>query len=112
MAYKDKEREKEYHKANKDRIKEYNKEYRLKSLYCITEDQHRQMFISQNCKCAICGIDFREVGRKNVHTDHNHITDQVRQLLCNTCNSVIGLAKENINTLLKAVEYLNKWNNN
>ena len=134
MPYKDKERSKEYqkqyhkeykkryHEDNKERIKEYKKryyednkerihDYRLKSKFGITREQHKQMFISQNGRCAICNIEFKTVGKRKVHVDHNHTTDQVRQLLCESCNHMIGLAKENTTTLLNAVEYLNKWNN-
>ena len=37
------------------------------------------------------------------HVDHNHKTGAVRALLCNRCNSVIGLTGESV-TILKAME--------
>jgi hypothetical protein len=129
MAYKDKQKQKEtrkewrienkerleeqskrYRKENKEQKKQYIKQYRLMKNYGITLDQHRQMFISQDGKCAICDIDFKSVGAKKVHVDHNHSTDQVRQLLCGNCNTMLGYANENTDTLLKAVDYLKKWN--
>lgn len=71
--------------------------------------------------CAICGSpDFR--GRPP-HIDHDHGCcpkpangDQIkscgkciRGMLCSNCNTMLGQAKDNINTLLNAVEYLKKY---
>ena len=67
-----------------------------------------QMFISQNGRCAICLKDFENT--KNMHVDHNHATGQVRQLLCNKCNSAIGYLNENVSVLARAIDYLNRWN--
>lgn len=107
---------KEHYLKNKDKKKQYSDAHKsqirnnqLKRLYGITLDQHRQMFISQNGRCAICDKVFDN--SSDIHTDHNHKTGQVRQLLCLDCNHMIGQSKENIQILLKGAEYLNKWNN-
>jgi hypothetical protein len=47
--------------------------------------------------------------QKRYMDDHNHTTRKVKQLLCQKCNQAIGLFGENISTILKAVDYLNKW---
>jgi hypothetical protein len=93
---------------NKPEAKNCRKERRLQRGYGISIEQHKQMFISQDGKCAICDKHFDK--SKDVHTDHNHITNQTRQLLCSGCNTGIGNFKENTQTLLNAVAYLNKWN--
>lgn len=82
---------------------------RLLRNYNITPEQHKQMFISQNGMCAICDKVF--ANRRDICVDHNHTTGQVRQLLCNKCNTMIGWANEDIHILSKAIQYLNKWNN-
>ena len=40
--------------------------------------------------------------------DHNHDTGEVRGVLCSACNSLIGYAKDSIETLEEAVRYLSK----
>jgi|ERR1035441_296639 hypothetical protein len=90
--------------------REKNRENRLIEKYNITVDQHRQMFISQNGKCAICHKRF--IDKKDIRTDHNHITNQVRQLLCNGCNTGLGYFRENPQALRNAADYLENWNVN
>ena len=40
--------------------------------------------------------------------DHNHATGKVRKLLCHDCNTMIGKAKEDIQILESAINYLKK----
>jgi hypothetical protein len=114
----------EYNQANKEWLDVYKKKWRLSQSgrvsqyisrqkykcrkYGITFDQLNQMKIDQKGMCAICSKPFTD--SKKVHFDHDHITGKVRQLLCNNCNCGIGYFKDNIEMLLNAVEYLNKWN--
>lgn len=76
----------------------------LKLNYGITPDGYYQMVKDQNNMCAICSNTCR------LSIDHNHATGQVRALLCTNCNHLIGKAKENVNILINALHYLNKWN--
>ena len=62
----------------------------------------------QNNCCAICGKSEEENG-KRLAIDHNHKTHQVRNLLCQSCNTGLGDFKDNKELLLKAFEYLKKW---
>ena len=88
-------------------IKVKNAELKLK--YGIDFEQMRQMYISQNGCCAICHIRF--AGRSDVCVDHDHTTEKVRQLLCHSCNRMLGDCKENPQIMLSGVEYINKWSN-
>lgn len=78
---------------------------RLKYLYGITLDQKKQMLIQQNSKCAICQkpVDI------SVSVDHNHISKLVRGLLCQPCNTLIGMAQESTTILNNAIKYLKKY---
>ena len=38
--------------------------------------------------------------------DHCHITNKVRGVLCNNCNTALGLVKDNRQTLLNMLQYL------
>ena len=89
--------------------KEQRKDVSLRCKYGISLEQWKQMLTAQNESCAICDKKFLDW--KNIHTDHNHTTGQVRQLLCYRCNSAIGFFEEDVSMLAKAIDYLNKWNN-
>jgi len=55
--------------------------------------------------CAIChGPPPRRSGR--YHVDHDHKTKKVRGLLCNNCNVLVGMARENPDVLQEAIAYL------
>lgn len=75
----------------------------LKGRYGITIGEYDQMLIKQNYKCAICGNKL-----DHPYVDHNHETGEVRGLLCNSCNLMIGMAKESKDTLQAAIKYLDK----
>lgn len=73
-------------------------------LYNITEEQYNNLLVFQNHTCAICKKDKNT--KHDWSIDHCHITNKVRGILCSKCNSMIGLAKDNITTLANAIEYL------
>lgn len=63
----------------------------------------------QNGRCAICGSlpdSPRNHGRESLCVDHNHITDEIRGLLCVSCNAGIGQLADDLDLLRKAVAYL------
>ena len=66
------------------------------------------LLYKQGFCCAICGKTEEENG-KRLSLDHNHETYQVRSLLCTTCNTALGNFKDSKELLLKALEYLKKW---
>lgn len=54
--------------------------------------------------CCICSNYF-ESDRKTF-IDHDHVTGKVRGLLCPSCNTALGLFKDNISILKSAITYL------
>lgn len=77
---------------------------KLRSQYGITEDEYRSLFKQQQGLCAICGRP--EIKSRTLCVDHNHTTGKVRALLYGLCNNGLGHFEENIDYLLKAIEYL------
>ena len=69
------------------------------------EVNYQQLFNEQAGCCKLCGVHQTEL-KKALYVDHNHTTGKIRGLLCNNCNSAIGLFKENTTVLQKAIEYL------
>jgi hypothetical protein len=98
------DRSKKLYPDNKKSIYEKNERRRLKRLFGITIEDYNRMFCDQYGRCAICGRHQNELKGK-FQIDHNHITGEVRGLLCFSCNSAIG--KLNTPELCRrAAEYL------
>jgi hypothetical protein len=85
---------------------EAGRECRLQRIYGLSTEQFDAMLESQNHQCAICGSQEAHGRWEQFHIDHNHATDKVRGLLCNRCNTLLGMADDQIAILLAAVKYL------
>lgn len=70
----------------------------------INHQQMMQMYIEQGSICTICKnpIDNRKC------VDHDHVTNVIRDILCNRCNVMIGQANDNIEVLQSAIDYIVK----
>lgn len=88
--------------------------------YGITAEQYLALFELQNGECAIC---LRPVApfTRNAHVDHDHscctgkniITcgKCIRGILCGPCNAGLGMFSDNVTSLKKAINYLEKSKN-
>ena len=64
-----------------------------------------QTLVEQGNRCAICRLPF-----DRPCADHKHSTPpEPRGVLCNGCNTAIGLLKESPETCRAAAEYLEDW---
>ena len=90
-----------YQKNNTDTMWKYS----LEKLYDITVDDYNKLFIEQTGCCKGCGIHQSEL-KKRLCVDHDHSTMLVRGLLCQQCNTILGLAKDQKQTLENLIEYL------
>lgn len=84
---------------------DYYKERNVKR-YGLTLEQYNQFLLSQNNCCAICKTQHHN--GKGWHIDHCHKTNIIRGILCNNCNVALGHFKEDVDLMLKAIEYLQK----
>ena len=84
------------------------KSHMLKYSYGITLDEFENKLKEQNNLCAICNSD-KSGGNGGFYVDHNHLTGQVRGLLCHWCNFMIGQSREDIEILKAGIAYLEKW---
>lgn len=75
--------------------------------YGIGRREYDAMLIAQNNRCAICN-KLLDMG-KDTHVDHDHITKAVRGLLCNVCNTRVGVLEDSMFTQ-KAGTYLEARN--
>ena len=98
-----KEMDRAYYIKNRERCLAYNKKWKLRTRYKITEEEIEILLLQQNNKCAICLASF-DLTEKEI--DHNHKTGAIRGLLCHKCNSAIGYLKEDINIFINSILYL------
>jgi len=87
-----------------DKCKELTWGYRIKAKYGISVAEYNKLFQKQNGVCAICG----RTNKRRLVVDHNHITGEVRGLLCDNCNKGIGLMGDSIPLFEKAIKYISK----
>jgi recombination endonuclease VII len=71
--------------------------------YGLEPAEYEQMYEEQGGLCAICR------SRPIVVVDHDHETEEVRALLCRTCNLVVGFSFEDPAVLRAAADYIEKW---
>jgi hypothetical protein len=77
----------------------------LRKKFGIGIDEFESLLASQNNLCKICKTDTPR-GRGSFVVDHNHTTGKIRGLLCTECNVGLGMMKDSIEILEKAITYL------
>lgn len=83
--------------------------YGIKRDYKVDPEFIMELMNKQKGCCAICGTSLvTPDSKKNYHIDHCHVTEVIRGLLCNGCNTGIGFLKESIKNLEQAIKYLTK----
>lgn len=93
----------------KARVKRREAPAKLKYLYGITSDDYKTMLASQCGVCAICRKPPEGGPRTSrLYVDHDHDTGKVRGLLCRRCNQALGTLGDNIEGLMRAIDYLKK----
>lgn len=92
---------------NPEKYKKKEKLRKLKLKYNLTENDYNLMLKNQNYSCDICKKHMSSFN-KALYVDHCHTTNNIRGLLCNSCNKGLGDFKDNIDYLLNAIKYLNK----
>lgn len=68
--------------------------------YGITNEQWDALFESQNLSCAMCAHS----SSTNWHTDHDHLTGEIRGILCHACNITLGFYEKRIRPNLVQIE--------
>lgn len=95
--------------AGDQKYKDSQRDQGLKQLYGVGLDFYQSLFSIQEGRCAICNET--DTGRKqtvNLDLDHCHVTKTIRGLLCSPCNKLLGAAKDDVITLRRAINYLER----
>lgn len=95
---------KERYRKNKEKSRKNERAARIMRLYGISDIEYDSILASQEGKCAICGSPIGNI--KKAFIDHNHITNEIRGLLCPKCNFGLGNFNDDIEILTRAIAYL------
>ena len=91
----------------KDRIEAWHSShpgYLIKKKYGLSIEQLNAIIQVQDDKCPICQTPLATVGQQCI--DHDHVTGFNRGVLCHNCNIGLGMFRDSIDSLLRAVRYL------
>lgn len=108
-------RDREYSRSEKGRAKKRanarkhfdparEREWYLGRTYGISVKDYEELLAKQDFGCAICGTTDERV----LHIDHDHITGEIRGLLCPACNLGVGNFRDNVDLLDRAGDYLGR----
>ena len=94
-----------WNKANKARKLELQRNGKFArkwelAKFGLTLDDFDEMVSSRAGRCDICNEE------STLCLDHDHVTGEVRGLLCRKCNRALGLLGDSIDGLATAVAYL------
>jgi len=114
----EKVKRKKWYEANKDRVIEQTRkryfqnsfEINLKRKlrkYNLSVQDYENLLETQGKTCANTGCE--SIDKSKLVIDHCHITGAVRGLLCNQCNTALGLLKESHKALSGLSAYLDKY---
>ena len=102
-----------YYKKNAQERRRYVKGKDLQKRYHITLDDYDRLLKDQKGVCAICGREERNKMSsdgmiRSLAVDHNHLTGEIRGLLCSSCNRGLGKFGDDPYRLQSAINYLNR----
>jgi len=76
----------------------------VRVVYGLGAGDYERLWAAQGGVCALC---LRATGRtRRLSVDHDHLTGQVRGLLCRPCNNVLGHARDDADFFLRCLTYL------
>lgn len=74
----------------------------------LSIQEYEALLAAQDGRCAVCRRTPDQAGRKPklLAVDHDHVTGQVRGLLCTNCNTAIGKAADDPVRLCRMADYI------
>ena len=77
----------------------------------ITKVEYEDLRTKFNDCCGICNMHEKDcwngkTRHYGLYIDHDHVTGKVRGLLCHSCNLILGHAKDKVDILNSAIDYL------
>lgn len=98
-----------------DEVRQYRKTERgkrlqrlshVKRVYGLSEQEYDDLLVDCGNCCSICAISFKEIVPR---VDHDHVTGEIRGLLCDDCNVGLGRFKDDVENVRSALRYLETY---
>ena len=84
----------------------YAQRQRLRQEYGLSLEDYDAMVLASGGRCACCGEPF---GAPGPQIDHDHdYPGTHRELLCFSCNAMLGNARDSVKRLLLGVDYIRR----
>lgn len=87
----------------RDQTAEARRRARIVRIYGVDPDWFDRTLKEQDGRCAICPQPLTDIP---IAVDHDHETGAVRGILCNWCNTGLGMFRDRIDVLISAAAYL------
>ncbi len=92
---------------------EYMRNQNLYTRFKIRRHEYDNLVSEQGNKCAICNRPETYINKKldapnPLSIDHCHVTGKIRELLCQKCNTILGMANDSDEILQEAIKYLRR----
>ena len=109
-----KEKRRAYDAANREKRNAARRQWRAENPEKESATERRkkygtcgtELLEKQNGLCAICSTDLGKLKTRAQHIDHCHVTGRVRGWLCISCNTAIGMLRDDPALCLSAAKYL------
>ncbi len=92
------------------RTKENLAKFRMKRDHGITWQEYEELIAAHDSKCAICDRHVvpipAAIRAECACVDHDHGTGRIRGILCHACNRGIGMLRDDVDILKRAISYL------
>ena len=90
--------------CQKQSRKQYYKPHeKIRRELSISDEDYQQLIERCQGNCEVCS---RRLDK--VCIDHCHSTNKVRGVLCHNCNTALGLVGDNVETLSKLIQWLER----
>ena len=87
--------------SSRQRVKYYKPHDTARRRHKLTDEEYTTLIAESQGKCNVCS---RPLTKACI--DHDHTTGKVRGVLCNNCNTSLGLVGDNTTTLTRLIQYL------
>tara|TARA_R110000782_G_scaffold244042_1_gene330799 strand:+ start:68 stop:529 length:462 start_codon:yes stop_codon:yes gene_type:complete len=99
------EKAKTHYAKNRKKVRNQH----LQKMYGIDTAIYEGMREQQLFSCLICK-EHEDTLKRGLFVDHCHTTGKVRGLLCQPCNFLLGMARDDRSVLKQAIKYLDQHN--
>lgn len=111
------EYQKEYYRRKPDKYVAMKSQQRSVStvkgikLHGLTVEKYKEIYNNQDGKCLVCLVDLATV-KPTIDHDHKCCNGRrgcskcVRGILCNNCNAGLGMLRDDVENLKRAIQYL------